>query len=79
MHGLDVVAVGVEHVRGVVARVVAALPGRSVVTASGRESSLVERVHRLVVAGLEREMESGRRVVVIAREQLVGREVPLSF
>src|SRR4051794_28322498 len=55
---LDVVGVGIEHVRAVVARVVArALPGGAVVAVAGLDRRAVEGVDGGVLAGREGDVE----------------------
>src|SRR5947207_12601161 len=58
--GLDVVAVGVEHERAVVALVVPAQARRAVVGAAGGEARGVERVNGRPVLARERDVHSGR-------------------
>ena len=62
VHGLDVVAVGVEHEGRVVAGVVVPLARRAVVGAAGGERGRVEAVDRLAVGRLEREVQTDRRL-----------------
>jgi hypothetical protein len=57
IHDLDVVAVGVEDERSVVARVVVPLAGRAVVGVAGARELAMERVHGRVVVGLEGEVD----------------------
>ncbi len=47
--GLDVVAVGVEHVGGVVAGMVRPLAGNAVVAAAGGQRGIVETLYGIVV------------------------------
>src|SRR5262249_13379413 len=59
-HGLDVVAVGIEHVGSVVARVVLRpQSGWAVVPAAGGERSLVEGIHGRSVGSGEGEVDRG--------------------
>jgi GntR family transcriptional repressor for pyruvate dehydrogenase complex len=61
-HGLDVVAIGVEHEGPVVAPVVRALPGPSVVSSAGSESGGVEALQGLSIGRLEGQVDvSGQR------------------
>ena len=72
--GLDVVAVGIEHESRVVAGVVSPLARAAVVAPAGGEGRVVEALHRVLVRGLEREVEPACRLAVAAHEQLVGGE-----
>jgi GntR family transcriptional repressor for pyruvate dehydrogenase complex len=56
-HGLDVVAIGVEHEGLVVARVVRALPGPPIVSSSGCKSDSVKAVHGLSIGRLEGQVD----------------------
>ena len=76
--GLHVVAVRVEHVGGVVARVIAALAGRAVVAAAGGERRLVERADLLWAGRLKREVHRGDRARCAVDPQFVGGEVGLA-
>src|SRR5437899_5921573 len=67
---LDVVPVRVEHERAVVARVVdRALAGRAVVLVARRERGGVERAHRGVLAGGEREVDVLRERPLVPDER----------
>ena len=58
MNGLDVVAVGIEHVRRVIAGVISgAKAGGSVVTSAGTDRGGVEGVDRCPVSGGKREVQ----------------------
>jgi hypothetical protein len=76
---LDVVAVRVQRVGGVVAGVVVALAGTAVVRAAGRERCLVEAGDRVAVGRLEGEVEAGRRLAVGAYVELVYSESALAL
>jgi hypothetical protein len=70
----DVVPVGVQHKRAVVAGVVhGALPRTAVVLVAGAHRGGVERAHRGVLAGGERELDvlRERPLVVDQREAVV--------
>ena len=75
-HGFDVVAIRIENECGVVARVVRALAGRPVFTAPGSQRGTVERVHRLEVRHLEREVDMGDVGIGGVDEQLIGMKSP---
>jgi hypothetical protein len=76
---LDVVAVGIERVGGVVAGVVRALARSAVVASARGEGRCVEAANRLGIDRLEGEVEACRRLLVVAAEELVGREVALAL
>src|SRR5215211_4559528 len=75
VYGLDVVAVGVEHERAVIADVVdRPFSGRAVVFVAGRDGDAVERVHGRVVGHAEREVQMlrPRAPVLHERERASG-------
>ena len=74
VHRLDVRTVGVEHVGAVVARVVVPLARTAVVAPARRESCLVEAVDGLAIRRLERDVEPGCGLSVVADEELVDCE-----
>ncbi|MBB5734963.1 hypothetical protein FHT09_000662 [Xanthomonas arboricola] len=83
-HRLDVVAIGVEHKRSVIARVIRAHARRAVVAAAMGEGGLMERMHHGHVMRLEGQMVAAgefalRHRVAIGHEQLVGPEESLTF
>ncbi|HUP02065.1 MAG TPA: hypothetical protein VM737_11160 [Gemmatimonadota bacterium] len=68
---LDVVAVGIEHVRAVVVLVVlGADPGWPVVRPARRESGLVERVHGPAIGRAEGEMGGRARVAPLGEPEV---------
>ena len=77
--GLDVVAVRVEHVCSVVARVVLALSGRSVVRAARCDRCCVKAPDRSRVVCLKREMHAEGRRAVVADEKLIHPEEAVAF
>src|SRR5262245_34401129 len=58
MDRLDVVAIGIEHERRIVGRVIGAQARRAVVAAAGRKRGLLESVHRIAISRLERQVDT---------------------
>src|SRR5918996_6187617 len=77
--GFDVIPVRVEHVGGVVARVIFALAGSSVVTTARSDRGGVEAVDGLVVRRLKGEVKASGRLAVVAHEELVRGERTLAL
>ena len=74
VHRLDVRAVGIQDVSGVVARVIWPLSRAAVVGSTCGERRFVEPADELAVGCLEREVEIRRRWSVRAHEELVQGE-----
>jgi hypothetical protein len=73
-HSLDIVAVRVPQERGVVAWVIVALARRTVVLAARRQTGFMEALHRLLVPGLESQVNVAGGLAHVD-PQLVGEEV----
>ncbi|WP_414654234.1 FadR family transcriptional regulator [Hyalangium sp.] len=73
-HGLDVVAIGVEHESSVVARAALVLTGPSVVSSAGIESGGVEAVQGLSIGRLEGQVDVSGQRLFRADVELIGPE-----
>ena len=67
VNGLDVVAIRVDEKSGIIARMVAALAGRSIVLAAIGEPGLVEALDLRAVIGLEGEMDVAPRGRILTK------------
>src|SRR3712207_206974 len=74
VHRLDVVAVRIQHKRGVVAGVIVPLPRGAVVTPSRRQSGGIEGLHLIAAGSLEGEMNARHGPLSLVDPKLVDRE-----
>ena len=81
MDGLDVVAIRIEHERGIVAGVVMAFARRAVIATARCNGRRMKTLHRVAIGRLEGEVHvrDGRSVVDFAHEDFSREEIAVAF
>ena len=76
---LNVVAIGIENERSIVARMVGALSGCAIVAPTGGQCCSVKGIYHFTIWRLKRKMYAGERAVSLVDPQFIGVKVALAF
>jgi hypothetical protein len=76
---LDIIAIGIENERSIVARMVGTLSGCAIVAPAGSQCSSVKGINYFTIRRLKREMYAGDGAVGFVDPQFIGVEVAVTF